>query len=38
MDAVVNKLSTYILDSNPTTWIFVLAILLSIVLIRRSNR
>jgi len=38
MDAFVEKLLGQITDSNPTTWIFILIILLSIVFLRKKRR
>jgi len=38
MDAFVEKLLGQISDSNPTTWILILVILVSIVFLRKKRR
>ncbi len=37
MDAFVENLLGHISDSNPTTWVFILVILVSIVFFRKKR-
>ena len=38
MDAFVENITSYISNTNPTTWVFILVILISIAMLRRSRR
>jgi|GEM_PF-972184 hypothetical protein len=38
MDVFVENILGHIADSNPTTWLFILVILVSIVFLRKTKR